>query len=396
MSTNIKASMIERFRLFIEQQNLKVAQEKSVQDGIQISVTNGTDVAHCTFYTNGTIFARGKTSSLLEAIQAWTGRQKDEPEWSDLGWADFPASWREWDEDADWVQKYISNHGVPSEEEASDEYKIHREITFHDFMFRKQMSSEVSLNTLSFVIRSWLNRFCFMGLDVEELITDISARAQEWEGENTLPQISIGVAANTISLETCNYCSAKFIKQGDYWICPQVGSDQNGCASEIVNALYPYSTAGSVVAYTKSNLRKLLRRRFDVKWNDLSPTTPIEESMAKGLDMAGLLYIPQYQAHDDNHRYKIDYAIRTSNGPMIAIECDGLQFHARPETYVRDRIRDRYLQQRGFYIMRFSSNEIFNGLDKCVEEIDEAFWRIQRVKLTLKSPPRNSYFGVHE
>ena len=44
--------------------------------------------------------------------------------------------------------------------------------------------------------------------------------------------------------------------------------------------------------------------------------------------------------------------------------------------------------------MRFSSVEIFNQIDKFLQEIDEAFWTIQKGKLTLDTEKRIRYFGI--
>lgn len=115
--------------------------------------------------------------------------------------------------------------------------------------------------------------------------------------------------------------------------------------------------------------------------------------MSKGLIDAGILTVPQYQAWDDKHRYNIDFVVKTPQGLNIAIECDGLQYHARASTYIHDRKRDRYLQDKGFYVMRFSSIEIYNEMDNILTEVDKAYWKIQKKKLDIRNPYRISYFG---
>lgn len=171
-------------------------------------------------------------------------------------------------------------------------------------------------------------------------------------------------------------------------------TNQDDCTADLIDALYPYCKGQQMLAYTKGNLDKLIKRKYNLSWLDIKPSTPIEEKMADGLKSAGLLHIPQYQAYSAEHRYKIDFVIKTNNGLSLAIECDGLQFHARPGTYIRDRVRDRYLQLRGFHILRFSSIEIFNEINQCVTEIEEAFRLIQQGKLSLKTDQRIGYFGI--
>ena len=78
------------------------------------------------------------------------------------------------------------------------------------------------------------------------------------------------------------------------------------------------------------------------------------------------------------------------------MECDGLQFHARASTYIHDRKRDRYLQDKGFYVMRFSSVEIYNEIENVIKEIDKSYWKIQKKQMDLRRPYRISYLGYGE
>ena len=52
----------------------------------------------------------------------------------------FYFSWREWKEDADLLKQYIGKYSEPDEAVASEEYKIHREVMFHDYISRKQLT----------------------------------------------------------------------------------------------------------------------------------------------------------------------------------------------------------------------------------------------------------------
>ncbi|MCX5817361.1 MAG: DUF559 domain-containing protein [Proteobacteria bacterium] len=390
--------MIERFRLFVDTQKLKILDERDVQKGKQISVTDGVFEIPCTFYNNGNVLVQGKDSTLKKLLMAWAGKQAPDfkAENAFIGYVDLPAGWREWNENADWLQKYISQKGTPSEDRAPNEYKINREIMFHDYMFRNQSGAKITFQTLSFVLSNWFSRFCFMGQDVNHIFEDMVRHTRNSWSE-VIDSVDLGQAAEVVSVALFNCCPKKFIKKGDRnWVCPQTRDDQNLCVYNLVDALYPYSSANTVVAYTKTNMGKLLKRDRNLTWYSFSPSSPIEKLMEDGLKSAGLLWLPQYQAHDNHHKYKIDFVIKTAKGPSLAIECDGLEFHAKANAYIKDRIRDRYLQRHGFYVMRFSSVEIFNNLPECLKEVDETFWHIQKGKLTLDGPHRNTYFGVNE
>lgn len=392
--------MKDRLHLFIDHQKLRISDERDVQGGIQVIISDDENTVYCTLYNNGTILVQGPRCSLRTLISTWAGKNspdfENENDYSS-GWVMLPAGWREWTEEANWLEDYIEKNGLPKEESASHRFKINREVMFHDYMFRNQQLSTLSFDTLRFVLTNWFKRFCFISLNTESYIKDVINECTSSYNEcKKTGRVSLGVVADTISMLLCEYCSRYFTKKRDIYVCPQTKNDQNMCVCRIVDALYPYSSAQKVVAYTKTNFRKLLKRDSNLKWYDLKPSSPIESLMAEGLKSAGLLSIPQFQAHDDKHKYKIDFAIKTSSGPIIAVECDGLEFHARKDTYIHDRIRDRYLQQRGFYMMRFSSVEIFNNLDSCLEELDESFWRIEKGKLTLSETPRINYFGVND
>ncbi len=55
----------------------------------------------------------------------------------------------------------------------------------------------------------------------------------------------------------------------------------------------------------------------------------------------------------------------------LIVECDGYQYHSDKETFSKDRIRDRVLQQQGYQVFRFSGHEIVqNATLKANEFID--------------------------
>ncbi|MDQ0251167.1 very-short-patch-repair endonuclease [Sphingomonas kyeonggiensis] len=70
--------------------------------------------------------------------------------------------------------------------------------------------------------------------------------------------------------------------------------------------------------------------------------------------------------------YFCDLVART---PRLVIEIDGGQ-HAESE---RDAVRTRYLQTRGYRVIRFWNNEVLGNLDGVVAEIE-------RVLATIPSP----------
>ncbi len=63
--------------------------------------------------------------------------------------------------------------------------------------------------------------------------------------------------------------------------------------------------------------------------------------------------------------YIIDFAIPRAK---IGIELDGHATHSSPAAIAADRRRQRVLQMKGWYIIRFGGKEVFQNPDKCVRE----------------------------
>jgi 5-methyltetrahydrofolate--homocysteine methyltransferase len=75
-------------------------------------------------------------------------------------------------------------------------------------------------------------------------------------------------------------------------------------------------------------------------------------------------------------KYIVDFVCRKKK---IIIEIDGSQ-HWTKEGRESDRIRDAYLRENGFHIIRFNSVEVLNNTDNVIDVI------YQNLKNPLKSP----------
>ncbi|TPK69884.1 endonuclease domain-containing protein [Mesorhizobium sp. B2-4-15] len=62
--------------------------------------------------------------------------------------------------------------------------------------------------------------------------------------------------------------------------------------------------------------------------------------------------------------YIVDFVLHES----LVIEVDG-QHHFAPEQMEKDRIRDGWLSTQGYRVLRFSTGELAESFDGCVEEI---------------------------
>jgi len=53
----------------------------------------------------------------------------------------------------------------------------------------------------------------------------------------------------------------------------------------------------------------------------------------------------------------------------IVVECDGAEHHTDWPDVVRDKMRDRYMIERGYWVMRFSGSEIYKNARQCAESV---------------------------
>ncbi len=91
------------------------------------------------------------------------------------------------------------------------------------------------------------------------------------------------------------------------------------------------------------------------------PESPIEEQFwAIGQSkIAGLT--PQYQVG----KYRLDFAVPSK---MVAIELDGHDYHSSKQQRTADAKRERYLQENGWLVIRFTGSEIFVDAQSCVNQ----------------------------
>ena len=76
--------------------------------------------------------------------------------------------------------------------------------------------------------------------------------------------------------------------------------------------------------------------------------------------------IPQFKWRS----YRIDWSIERPNGkPLIFIECDGSEFHTRPDQIAKDRIRDIQIRRSGIKLFRFTGSEIYRNAQGCAVRV---------------------------
>jgi very-short-patch-repair endonuclease len=76
--------------------------------------------------------------------------------------------------------------------------------------------------------------------------------------------------------------------------------------------------------------------------------------------------IPELETEIEIGHYRVDFLVRSKK---IIIELEGHDWHSTKAQRTRDTKRERYLQQQGYQVLRFTGTEIFKDVNACVEEV---------------------------
>lgn len=96
---------------------------------------------------------------------------------------------------------------------------------------------------------------------------------------------------------------------------------------------------------------------------------PIEEVFYQLLKESNLLFSPQCQiVHQGRIVNRFDFLV-IYNGRAYRVEIDGYDAHTTKEAHVKDRVSDRFYEQRGIPVIRFAASEVYKDADACWREL---------------------------
>lgn len=186
---------------------------------------------------------------------------------------------------------------------------------------------------------------------------------------------------------------------------------------------FPDRPALDVATILKAGIFDPKAQALNMEWKRAQygvAESPIEEMMALGfcrlsLDTRGVRlvrnhtnsdyvsgedYDPDLEIQIFVHRQypavhrRLDFAMEGYlNGErmaVLAVECDGHEFHSTPEQIAADRRRDEQLRLLGIETIRFEGREIFKNAAECAER---AFDRIVRLIVRAKHAKANTTEG---
>jgi len=98
---------------------------------------------------------------------------------------------------------------------------------------------------------------------------------------------------------------------------------------------------------------------------------PTEQIIERRLKQVGIPAVPEHRVSIEGKKFRIDLAIIHLGG-KIAIECDNKKAHAGKTQRSKDEIKNKYLQQAGWRVIRLKEADIIERLDQCVKVIQKA------------------------
>ena len=114
-------------------------------------------------------------------------------------------------------------------------------------------------------------------------------------------------------------------------------------------------------------LRSLVKYSESKKSTDINFDSPIEEKLFKRLGKEGIKVHTQYETKiKEKKSYRLDFTLFINN-KKYDIEIDGQKSHFQKTE--SDILRDIHLRICGWKIKRFPASEIYNNIDKVIEEI---------------------------
>ena len=94
--------------------------------------------------------------------------------------------------------------------------------------------------------------------------------------------------------------------------------------------------------------------------------SPIETRLAKALRFWGVVV----QVQRPIGPYRADIYIEM-DGKKIVVECDGVDYHSSYEQREHDHKRDKYMEEKGYMVIRFTGSAINKRLEECIIRVIE-------------------------
>jgi len=102
--------------------------------------------------------------------------------------------------------------------------------------------------------------------------------------------------------------------------------------------------------------------------NDLHHGSPLEDRLWAAFKQEGIDAERQWFEGKPGKLYCLDFAIFCPER-NIDVECDGDSWHSNPLQAALDNVRNNFLEQRGWHVLRFSSVQLNQRLHDCLQDV---------------------------
>jgi very-short-patch-repair endonuclease len=98
--------------------------------------------------------------------------------------------------------------------------------------------------------------------------------------------------------------------------------------------------------------------------------SPLENELWEALVKKKISAERELYVYPNNNKFCLDFAIFCKKG-NINIECDGDEFHMKPDAVKKDKKRNNILSSNGWSVLRFTTDDITNNLTQSVSLVQE-------------------------
>lgn len=135
------------------------------------------------------------------------------------------------------------------------------------------------------------------------------------------------------------------------------------------------------ISFGFTTLNRLLKAENILQLYGIAPTEQIIEN---GLRRVGIKATAQHYVLSGKKRYCLDFAVFCKGG-LIAIECDNKRAHSGPRQREKDKIKDSFLEWRGWTVIRLTEHEIVSDLKGCIVRIQKTVQKLSGLDGTKNS-----------
>ena len=142
------------------------------------------------------------------------------------------------------------------------------------------------------------------------------------------------------------------------------------------------SQRGRRIIFIPTNRYKLF---YAPEINYIFNNSPLDNEMWYAFAKKNISAEREFYVNLKDRNYCLDFAIFCKKG-NIDVECDGDEFHMKPDAVRKDKNRNNILSSNGWSVLRFTSDDIFHDLKQSVSLVQETIKTYGGIKNKISNP----------